>query len=60
MIMANFTTEEVIRYSKQIMLEEIGAEGQIKIKQAKVLVVGAGGLGVMTAYYSLTLMSVVW
>ncbi len=34
-----------IQYSRQIKLAEIGLEGQLKIKNAKVLVVGAGGLG---------------
>ena len=43
--MANFSGEEIARYSRQFMLDEIGVEGQIKIKQAKVLVIGAGGLG---------------
>ena len=33
------------RYSRHILLKEIGEKGQEKIKQAKVLVVGAGGLG---------------
>jgi adenylyltransferase/sulfurtransferase len=36
---------EIRRYSKQIMIPEIGISGQEKLKQAKVLVVGAGGLG---------------
>jgi molybdopterin/thiamine biosynthesis adenylyltransferase len=36
---------EIRRYSKQIMIPEIGITGQEKIKKAKVLVVGAGGLG---------------
>ena len=37
--------EQFKRYSRQIFIEEIGVEGQRKINRAKVLVVGAGGLG---------------
>lgn len=37
--------EEFNRYQKQIMLEDVGLLGQMKLKQAKVLVIGAGGLG---------------
>lgn len=37
--------QEVERYNRHIILPEIGLEGQQKLKQAKVLVVGAGGLG---------------
>jgi molybdopterin/thiamine biosynthesis adenylyltransferase/rhodanese-related sulfurtransferase len=39
------TKEEHARYSRQTILPEIGLEGQLKLKAAKVLVVGAGGLG---------------
>src|ERR1035437_5013743 len=39
------TKEEINRYSRHIIMPEIGIEGQEKLKQAKVLVVGAGGLG---------------
>lgn len=39
------TAEETKRYSRHLVLSELGLEGQLKIKNAKVLVVGAGGLG---------------
>ena len=42
---------ELRRYSKQIMLPEIGIGGQEKLKQAKILVVGAGGLGCPVLQY---------
>ncbi len=41
----NLTKQEANQYSRHIMLDDIGSEGQLKIKNAKVLVVGAGGLG---------------
>ena len=39
------TEQEISRYSRQIVLSEIGIKGQEKLKAAKVLVIGAGGLG---------------
>jgi len=39
------TQEEIQRYKRQLVLKEIGGEGQQKLKAARVLVVGAGGLG---------------
>ena len=42
---ANLSPEEFIRYSRHLSLPEVGIEGQKKIKSAKILVVGAGGLG---------------
>ncbi len=42
---AELTSEELQRYSRQVMLEEIGFEGMEKLRSAKVCVVGAGGIG---------------
>jgi molybdopterin-synthase adenylyltransferase len=40
-----FTPDEIERYKRQLVLKEIGGEGQQRLKDAKVLVIGAGGLG---------------
>lgn len=43
---ANILTNlEINRFSRQIILPEVGVKGQLKLKNAKVLIVGAGGLG---------------
>jgi adenylyltransferase/sulfurtransferase len=39
------TPDEIERYKRQLVLKEIGGEGQQRLKEARVLVVGAGGLG---------------
>ena len=43
--------EEIERYSRQMMLPDIGLKGQNLIKSAKVLVIGAGGIGSSTLLY---------
>jgi molybdopterin-synthase adenylyltransferase len=45
------TQEELLRYNRQIMIPEIGEEGQLKLKHAKVFVAGIGGLGSISSYY---------
>src|SRR5450759_5271206 len=43
--------EEVLRYSRHLMIPEVGLEGQRKLKAASVLLVGTGGLGSPIALY---------
>ena len=45
------TTHEQLRYSRQILVKKIGEQGQIKLRNAKVLIVGMGGLGNPVAMY---------
>lgn len=45
------TADELRRYSRQIVLPELGVEGQERLSAAKVIVVGAGGLGSPVALY---------
>ncbi|SEB80031.1 adenylyltransferase and sulfurtransferase [Tenacibaculum sp. MAR_2009_124] len=40
-----FTKEELKQYNRHLILDKIGEDGQLKLKQSKVLVIGAGGLG---------------
>lgn len=46
-----FTESQIQRYSRQIILSEVGGKGQKKLQDAKVLVIGAGGLGSPAALY---------
>jgi sulfur-carrier protein adenylyltransferase/sulfurtransferase len=51
--MANLTltNEEILRYSRHLIMPEVGMQGQLKLKAAKVLCIGAGGLGSPLALY---------
>jgi sulfur-carrier protein adenylyltransferase/sulfurtransferase len=48
---ASLSNEEILRYSRHLIMPEVGMEGQLKLKQAKVLCIGAGGLGSPLSLY---------
>src|SRR5271169_6817458 len=48
---ASLSNNEILRYSRHLIMPEVGMEGQLKLKQARVLCVGAGGLGSPLALY---------
>ena len=45
------TTDQIERYSRQIMIPDLGGKGQIRLRQARVLIIGAGGLGSPATLY---------
>ena len=47
----SLTTEQIERYSRQILVPDFGGKGQIRLRQGRVLIIGAGGLGSPTAFY---------
>ena len=49
--MAGLSREEILRYSRHLIMPEVGLKGQERLKDAKVLCVGTGGLGSPLAMY---------
>src|SRR5690349_4379587 len=47
----NLSNEEILRYSRHLIMPEVGMEGQLKLKNAKVLLIGTGGLGAPLGLY---------
>jgi len=50
-VATSLSKDEILRYSRHLIIPEVGMEGQLKLKQAKVLLVGAGGLGAPLGMY---------
>ena len=48
---ATLSNDEILRYSRHLIMPEVGMEGQLKLKNAKVLLVGTGGLGAPLGMY---------
>ncbi len=47
----NLTNEEILRYSRHLIMPEVGMDGQLKLKNARVLLIGTGGLGAPLGLY---------
>ncbi len=50
-VRSSMTDDQLLRYSRHVLLPEIGIEGQEKLAGARALIIGAGGLGSPAAYY---------
>jgi molybdopterin/thiamine biosynthesis adenylyltransferase/rhodanese-related sulfurtransferase len=50
-VAATLSKEEIQRYSRHLIMPEVGMDGQLKLKQAKVLCIGTGGLGAPLGLY---------
>jgi sulfur-carrier protein adenylyltransferase/sulfurtransferase len=48
---ASLTNEEILRYSRHLIMPEVGMEGQLKLKGSRVLLIGTGGLGAPLGLY---------
>src|SRR3989441_3688062 len=48
---SKLSKEEILRYSRHLIMPEVGMEGQLKLKAAKLLLVGTGGLGAPLGLY---------
>ena len=50
-MLPNLSHEEILRYSRHLLIPDVGMEGQRKLKAASVLIIGTGGLGSPVALY---------
>ena len=50
-MLPELSREEILRYSRHLLIPDVGMEGQRKLKAASVLIIGTGGLGSPVALY---------